>query len=164
MGGDSSNRKYQAQYLDLVDENNGNAWVKASNPVTITWAYPKDTNENTEFTLYHFEGLHRDGTNSGFEISDVNGITPEKIDIDTDENGITFTVGSGGFSLFVLVWEEADDDDNPPYIPPTTGDDDDDEKNQTHQPSTRSTISSTLKAIQKIIAPVNTPTTKISGQ
>ena len=127
MGGDSSNRKYQAQYLDLVDENNGNAWVKASGDVTITWAYPEDTGENTEFTLYHFEGLHRDGTNSGFEISDVNGITPEKIDIDTDENGITFTVGSGGFSPFVLVWEEADDD-NPPYIPPTTGDDDDDEE------------------------------------
>ena len=128
MGGDSSNRKYRAQYLDLVDENNGNAWVKASGDVTITWAYPEDTGENTEFTLYHFEGLHRDGTNSGFEISDVNGITPEKIDIDTDENGITFTVGSGGFSPFVLVWEEADDDDNPPYIPPTTGDDDDDEE------------------------------------
>ena len=127
MGGDSSNRKYRAQYLDLVDENNGNAWVKASGDVTITWAYPKDTNENTEFTLYHFEGLHRDGKNSGFEISDVNGITPEKIDIDTDENGITFTVDSGGFSPFVLVWEEADDD-NPPYIPPTTGDDDDDEE------------------------------------
>ncbi len=128
MGGDSSNRKYRAQYLDLVDENNGNVWVKASGDVTITWAYPEDTGENTEFTLYHFEGLHRDGTNSGFEISDVNGITPEKIDIDTDENGITFTVGSGGFSPFVLVWEEADDDDNPPYIPPTTGDDDDDEE------------------------------------
>lgn len=25
MGGDSSNRQYQAQYLDLVDANNGNA-------------------------------------------------------------------------------------------------------------------------------------------
>ena len=130
MGGDSSNRKYQAQYLDLVDENNGNAWVKASGDVTITWAYPEDTGENTEFTLYHFEGLHRDGTNSGFEISDVNGITPEEIDIDTNENGITFTVGSGGFSPFVLVWEEADDD-NPPYIPPTTGDDDDEEEPDT---------------------------------
>ena len=126
MGGDSSNRQYQAQYLDLVDENNGNAWVKASNPVTITWAYPKDTNENTEFTLYHFEGLHRDGTNSGFDISDVNNITPEKVNIDTDENGITFTVGSGGFSPFVLVWEEDD-----PYYPPYDPGDDDEEEPDT---------------------------------
>ena len=126
MGGDASNRKYQAQYLDLVDENNGNAWVKASNPVTITWAYPKDTNENTEFTLYHFEGLHRDGTNSGFDISDVNNITPEKVNIDTDENGITFTVGSGGFSPFVLVWEEDD-----PYYPPYDPGDDDEEEPDT---------------------------------
>ena len=115
MGEPESNvtRRYQAQYLDLVDAKNGNAWVKASKDVTITWAYPENTGENTEFTLYHFEGLHRDGANSGFDISDVNTITPEKVDIDTDENGITFTVGSGGFSPFVLVWDEVSTDPGP---------------------------------------------------
>ena len=126
MGGDSSNRKYQAQYLDLVDENNGNAWVKASNPVTITWAYPDGTNRYTEFKLYHFKGLHRDdsaGGQSGFDINDVANIVPEDVNINTDENGITFTVSFGGFSPFVLVWEE-DDPYYPPYDP---GDDDEKE-------------------------------------
>ena len=125
MGGDSSNRQYQAQYLDLVDENNGNAWVKASNPVTITWAYPDGTNRYTDFKLYHFKGLHRDdsaGGQSGFDINDVANIVPEDVNIDTDENGITFTVGSGGFSPFVLVWNEDD-----PYYPPYDPGDDDEE-------------------------------------
>lgn len=43
----------------------------------------------------------------------MNTITPEKVDIDTDENGITFTVGSGGFSPFVLVWDEVSTDPGP---------------------------------------------------
>ena len=129
MGGDSSNRQYQAQYLDLVDENNGNAWVKASNPVTITWAYPDGTNRYTEFKLYHFKGLHRDdsaGGQSGFDINDVSNIVPEDVNINTDENGITFTVSSGGFSPFVLVWEEDD-----PYYPPYDPGDDDEEEPDT---------------------------------
>ena len=129
MGGDSSNRQYQAQYLDLVDENNGNAWVKASNPVTITWAYPDGTNRYTEFKLYHFKGLHRDdsaGGQSGFDINDVANIVPEDVNINTDENGITFTVSSGGFSPFVLVWEEDD-----PYYPPYDPGDDDEEEPDT---------------------------------
>ena len=129
MGGDSSNRQYQAQYLDLVDENNGNAWVKASNPVTITWAYPDGTNRYTEFKLYHFKGLHRDdsaGGQSGFDINDVANIVPEDVNINTDENGITFTVSSGGFSPFVLVWNEDD-----PYYPPYDPGDDDEEEPDT---------------------------------
>ena len=124
-------RHYQSRYLDLVDEDNGNAWVKASGPVTVTWAYPEDTGKNTDFTLYHFEGLHRDdstGGQSGFELDDLKAIDPEEVTITKTDAGIQFEVGSGGFSPFVLVWEEADDDDNPPYIPPTTGDDDDDEE------------------------------------
>ncbi len=123
-------RHYQSRYLDLVDEDNGNAWVKASGPVTVTWAYPEDTGKNTDFTLYHFEGLHRDdstGGQSGFELDDLKAIDPEEVTITKTDAGIQFEVGSGGFSPFVLVWEEADDD-NPPYIPPTTGDDDDDEE------------------------------------
>ena len=124
-------RHYQSRYLDLVDEDNGNAWVKASGPVTVTWAYPEDTGKNTDFTLYHFKGLHRDdstGGQSGFELDDLKAIDPEEVTITKTDAGIQFEVGSGGFSPFVLVWEEADDDDNPPYIPPTTGDDDDDEE------------------------------------
>ena len=50
---------YQAQYLDLVDSHNGNAWVTASESVDVYWGYPEGTGQDTEFTLYHFKGLHR---------------------------------------------------------------------------------------------------------
>lgn len=38
---DIASGNYQAQYLDLVDANNGNAWVKASGNVTVYWGYPE---------------------------------------------------------------------------------------------------------------------------
>ena len=113
MGPAASNvtRHYQAQYLDLVDADNGNAWVKASDNVTVYWGYPSGTDKNTKFTLYHFEGLHRDnssGGSSGFDIDDIDANTTklsEVKNIAKGDNGISFEVGSGGFSPFVLVWE-----------------------------------------------------------
>ena len=35
-------RHFQSQYLDLVDMNNGNAWVKASKDVEVYWGYRKE--------------------------------------------------------------------------------------------------------------------------
>ena len=107
---------YQAQYLDLVDANNGNAWVKADQAVTVYWGYPEGTGRYTDFTLYHFEGLHRDGENSGFDIADVETVNIEEVDIELGEYGITFDVGTGGFSPFVLVWDTDGGDE--PVIPP----------------------------------------------
>ena len=118
-------RHYQAQYLDLVDAHNGNAWVKASGEVTITWAYPEGTNQRTDFTLYHFPGLHRDNADnglSGFDIADVTSVDPENVEIQTTAEGITFTVPSGGFSPFVLVWETSNGGGGTPGTTP--GDDD----------------------------------------
>ena len=97
---------FQAQYLDLVDADNGNAWIKASNDVTVYWGYPEGTNQNTKFTLYHFTGLHRDGTNSGFDMEDISKSAIEVVDIEKTANGIAFDVEPGGFSPFVLVWEK----------------------------------------------------------
>ena len=116
---------YQAQYLDLVDAQNGNAWVKASGNVTVYWAYPEGTDENTEFTLYHFTNLHRDGQNSGFDLDDINAGNITEVTVELGEYGIAFDVESGGFSPFVLAWEtpepdEPDGPDIPPYIPPVT--------------------------------------------
>ena len=116
---------YQAQYLDLVDAQNGNAWVKASGKVTVYWAYPEGTDENTEFTLYHFTNLHRDGQNSGFNLDDINADNITEVTVELGEYGIAFDVESGGFSPFVLAWEtpepdEPDGPDIPPYIPPVT--------------------------------------------
>ena len=97
--------RYQAQYLDLVDANNGNAWVKASGPVTVYWGYPEGTGRNTNFTLYHFTDLHRDGSSSGFDVADISGSEIELVNIRKTASGIAFEVEPGGFSPFVLVWE-----------------------------------------------------------
>lgn len=101
-------RHYQAKYLDLVDEDDGNAWVKADKDVTVYWAYPEGTNSSTQFKLYHFENLHRDDADeasSGYDIDDIMATTPESIDITNEDAGISFSVSPGGFSPFVLVWE-----------------------------------------------------------
>ena len=117
---------YQAQYLDLVDAHNGNAWVKASGAVTVYWGYPEGTGEGTDFALYHFEGLHREGENSGFDIEDVATSDIERVTITKTANGIAFDISSGGFSPFVLVWDDGDGGDEPWWPPIGPGDDDDD--------------------------------------
>ena len=61
------NPQCEAKYLDLVDANNGNAWLTASNPVKVYWPYPDGTGEDTQFHLVHFEGLHRDMNNGDVE-------------------------------------------------------------------------------------------------
>ena len=112
--GQYQTRHYQSQYLDLVDANNGNIWLTASQAITVYWAYPQGTNANDDFTLWHFEGLHREGENSGFEIGDVEAAQLEQVTIQKDAYGISFTVEPGGFSPFVLTWTEYD---RPPVDP-----------------------------------------------
>lgn len=105
---DGYTRHYQAKYLDLVDTMNGNAWVTASNAVTVYWAYPEGTDQNTDFELTHFRGLHRDnsdGDNSGYTIDEIAAVEPETIPITKGEYGISFDVAPAGFSPFVLTWK-----------------------------------------------------------
>lgn len=120
LGGPDSNRQYEYKYLDLVDANNGNAWIKASNNVTIYWGYPAGTDKHTEFKLVHFQNLHRDtsgGAASGIKPEDITTATTEEIDVTTTDQGITFDVAPGNFSPYVLVWEETSTSHNPGIIP-----------------------------------------------
>ena len=108
LNGADANRHYEIKYLDLVDANNGNAWITSSAGTDIYWGYPEGTSQSTEFTLLHFAGLHRDGQNSGYEVSDINSATVERVtDVENTPNGIKFHVGAGGFSPFALVWTES---------------------------------------------------------
>lgn len=104
--GVGDNRCYEMKYLDLVDAKNSNAWIKSSEGVDVYWAYPEGTDESTDFSLLHFEGLHRDGENSGFDVGDISNSTVEKVEIQTMPAGIKFHVDAGGFSPFALVWTE----------------------------------------------------------
>ena len=123
IGSESENRQYEIKYLDLVDANNGNAWITSSNGIDIYWAYPAGTSSSTEFTLLHFKGLHRDGANSGYDVSDINSVVPEEVTIEKTANGIKFHVEPGSFSPFALVWEEAAV--TPPVTPSEPADPDD---------------------------------------
>ena len=116
VGTTSNTRNLEFKYLDLVDANNGNAWIKASNPVTIYWGYPATTDQNTTFKLLHFKDLHRDtsgGDNTGFDPGDIANSEIEEVKVTNNSNGISFTVKSGGFSPFVLVWETAAEEPDP---------------------------------------------------
>lgn len=123
IGSESENRQYEIKYLDLVDANNGNAWITSSKGIDIYWSYPAGTSSSTDFTLLHFEGLHRDGANSGYDVSDINSVVPEKVTIEKTANGIKFHVEPGSFSPFALVWEEAAV--TPPVTPSEPADPDD---------------------------------------
>ena len=104
LGGAAATRQYEMKYLDLVDTNNGNAWITSSEGVDIYWAYPEGADQNTDFALMHFRDLHRDGAASGFEVEDVASCEVEQVTIEKTGHGIKFHVPSGGFSPFVLVW------------------------------------------------------------
>ena len=98
-------RNYDLKYLDLVDTLNGNTWVSASNSVTVSWPYPAGTDKNTEFTLLHFEDLHRDMASNEVAGDIASGNVSEVTDIKKTNTHIEFEVGIGGFSPFALVWE-----------------------------------------------------------
>ncbi len=122
--GSNTTRHYEIKYLDLVDANNGNAWITSSEGMYIYWAYPEGTNQSTNFKLIHFPGLHRDGEESGFDVGDINNITPEKVTITNTETGIYFHVKKAGFSPFALVWDVTAStpvNPNPPADPDDTG-------------------------------------------
>lgn len=105
LGGSSDSRRYEAKYLDLVDTSNGNAWVAAGNDITVYWPLPAGTGWSTNFTLLHFEGLHRE-----MGVDDVagriNSCTVTSVPIENTGTHIKFTVSRAGFSPFILVWDE----------------------------------------------------------
>lgn len=105
LGGSSDSRRYEAKYLDLVDTSNGNAWVAADKDITVYWPLPAGTGWSTNFTLLHFEGLHRemgvDVIESGINSCDVTPVT-----VENTGTHVKFTVSRAGFSPFILVWDE----------------------------------------------------------
>ena len=108
---------YEFKYLDLVDTNNGNAWVQADKDVTISWPLPEGTTKDTEFKLLHFEGLHRE--QAANEVAD----SIAKADVETikivevTDTHVVFKAGKDGFSPFALVWETKAPDVTLTYYP-----------------------------------------------
>ena len=127
LGGADADRQYEIRYLDLVDRNNGNAWVKASENVTVSWPLPEGTDADTDFTLLHFTDLHRD-MESGVIEDNIEASEVKEVDCKVEDGHVVFEIGSGGFSPFALVWDEEADEPNTPDKPnvPTEPDTPDD--------------------------------------
>lgn len=138
VGKTFSDMKSEAKYLDLVDANNGNAWLTTNQNVTVYWPYPEGTDENTKFYLVHFKDLDReialDEVESGIESAET-----ELMTVETDQYGISFQTDS--FSPYVLLWDGAK---NQPT--PSTDDGDDNDTTTTNNNTTTTTVNVTNNA------------------
>lgn len=114
-----ANLQSQAQYLDLVDATNGNAWVTTEQDVTIYLPFPKETDANTTFYLAHFDGLDRNTSVDAMEAA-VESKVPTVTKVAADQYGVYFEASD--FSPYVLVWDTT-------KTQPTTPDDDNDDDN-----------------------------------
>ena len=117
-GTELSSPRYQERYLDLVDANNGNAWLRASNPVTVYWPYPEGTDESTDFSLVHLRGLHREMATDDVEGA-VASAEAEVVEVENTPYGIRFT--TDGFSPFVLAWDTGSGGGSGPSTQPDPG-------------------------------------------
>lgn len=124
-GFSSEDDNYCYQYLDLIDNTNGNAWVTPTAEVDVYWKLPQGTNSSDyDFKIVHFNGLNRQ-YNADTEY--LIGTAGYEVEEYTTGNELLKTVTIGGeeylkfsmdtFSPFVLVWEE--DDRNEPDTPVT---------------------------------------------
>ncbi|MEE0207396.1 MAG: S-layer homology domain-containing protein, partial [Peptococcaceae bacterium] len=141
LGGADADRDYEIKYIDLVDANNGNAWIASENGTDILWGYPEGTDIDTEFQILHFKGLHRDGETTGFDPEELDAIDVndesqlEHVTITNTDEGILFHVDKANFSPFALTWEtdnggsDTPGGDTPggndPWYPPYNPGDDD---------------------------------------
>ena len=104
---------YIYQYLDLVDETNGRAWVTADRPVDVYWKLPKGSDSNDDFKLVHFTGLDRQYDEETEGLIGQEGYEVEEYT--TSNGGLKIVTLDGEqylkfatqeFSPFVLVWDE----------------------------------------------------------
>ena len=101
--------QYEFKYLDLVDYNNGNAYVTLNQNddgdyVTVNWSMPANADPDT-IHVVHFEGMDRE-----FEISGLEGLLGENVSeiaatVNEETGVVSFSTST--FSPFVLVYEEA---------------------------------------------------------
>lgn len=106
--GIDATHNFDFQYIDLVDSDNGNAWVKTDKDLTLTWEYPAGmTKDNADFAIVHYKGLDRDYTNAAAEIASTN---VEAFEVEHTKNGLRFSAGASGFSPVALVYSNATGD------------------------------------------------------
>lgn len=99
---------YIFRYLDLVDTNNGNAYVSmgAGQKMNIYWPVPNDAQEDSEFHIVHFKDMDRETNTCLKDMLQTNipeELTCETVTVD-GQKFIKFSTGS--FSPFALLYEK----------------------------------------------------------
>lgn len=102
-------RNSEFRYLDLVNENDGNAWVSTEDGarIEIYWPVPEGVDpEAVEFSVLHFRGLHRQYRE---DLADqIAACEIEVIDARVEGGNVVFTLtgdqDEGCFSPFALTW------------------------------------------------------------
>ncbi|HIS39837.1 MAG TPA: InlB B-repeat-containing protein [Candidatus Aphodovivens avistercoris] len=110
LGAGTVGERYDFQYLDLVDQNQSNAWVSSSAGTKVFWKVPEGADPAT-IKVYRFAGLHRDYSATDQEVSDLiaaSTVEPMTLDTSTAAQGyVSFEVPASGFSPYVMTWGEA---------------------------------------------------------
>ena len=112
------------QYLDLVDRSQSNAWVSSTAGTQVFWRIPEGADTGS-IKILHFVDLHRDYTMADEDVVDlIAGCDVEAMSLTFDEeNGfVSFAVPEGGFSPFLMTWNDAVDDPDDPDQPGTDPD------------------------------------------
>ena len=98
---------YVLRYMDLVDSNNGNAWVSSSAGTDVYVPYQTSDGSETEYRIIHFKDLHREYGLTGQDVVDaINQGAVEIMDIENTPYGIKFHTDAAGFSPFAIIWNE----------------------------------------------------------
>ncbi|WP_144744298.1 hypothetical protein [Enorma burkinafasonensis] len=118
LGHELTAENSEFRYLDLVNENDGNAWVSTQDGATIEihWPVPAGVDpEAVEFSVLHFQNLHREyRDNLGEQVA---ACPVEVIDARVEGGNVVFTLtgdqDEGCFSPFALTWTQVDDGEEP---------------------------------------------------
>lgn len=142
LGADALADNTDFQYLDLVDRSQSNAWVSSTAGTQVFWRIPEGADTGS-IKILHFVDLHRDYTMADEDVADlIAGCDVEAMSLTFDEeNGfVSFAVPEGGFSPFLMTWNDAvddpDDPDQPGTDPDQPGTDPDDPGTDPDQPGT----------------------------
>ena len=145
------------QYLDLVDAENGNAWLTPEGEVTVFWPYPAGVTKDTgTIKLYHFEGLDRDMA-TGDVMAEINNTDAVEVQITRLDDGFTFKTSS--FSPFVLVQDTTQPSGGEDK--PSGGDDGNNDNNNTNHNTNTNNQTTTVNVANQAAAPAAAPAAAI---
>ena len=124
LGADALADNTDFQYLDLVDRSQSNAWVSSTAGTQVFWRIPEGADTGS-IKILHFVDLHRDYTMADEDVVDLIAdcdVEAMSLMFDEENGFVSFMVPEGGFSPFLMTWNDAVDDPDDPDQPGTDPD------------------------------------------